>query len=74
MGNIQSFRRAGAPNLDLGHAGIACRRVATIALTVLGHARPMAAVLRWFEIPCFQCSTRSSASSLSVLVSWVLFT
>lgn len=51
--------------------------VATIALTVLGHARPMAAVLRWLEIPQFSVFDeifRGISVLVSVLVSWVLFT
>lgn len=51
--------------------------VATIALTVLGHARPMAAVLRWLEIPQFSVFDeifRGISVLVSVLVSWVLST
>ncbi|MEQ6326212.1 inner membrane protein YhjD [Mycobacterium canetti] len=51
--------------------------VATIALTVLGHARPMAAVLRWLEIPQFSVFDeifRGISVLVSVLVSWLLFT
>lgn len=50
---------------------------ATIALTALAHARPMAAVLRWLEIPQFSVLDpifRGVSVLVSVLVSWLLFT
>ncbi|OSC43035.1 inner membrane protein YhjD [Mycobacterium decipiens] len=50
---------------------------ATIALTALGHARPMRAVLRWLEIPQFSVFDgifRGVSVLVSVLVSWLLFT
>ncbi|WP_264064987.1 YhjD/YihY/BrkB family envelope integrity protein, partial [Mycolicibacterium hippocampi] len=49
----------------------------TIALTALGHARPMAAVLRWLEIPrlsVFDEIFRGVSLLISLLVSWLLFT
>ncbi len=51
--------------------------LATVALTALGHARPMAAVLRWLEIPqfsVFDVIFRGVSVLVSVLVSWMLFT
>ncbi|MGZ4582741.1 MAG: inner membrane protein YhjD [Mycobacterium sp.] len=50
---------------------------ATIALTTLGQAEPMAAVLRWFGIPQFSIFDwifRGISIVVSVLVSWLLFT
>jgi membrane protein len=51
--------------------------VATIALTTLGHAAPMRAVLRWAEIPDFSIFGelfRGLSILVSLLVSWMLFT
>ena len=51
--------------------------LATLALTALGHAAPMAAVLRWLGIPEFSVfdGVFSVVSILvSLLVSWLLFT
>ena len=50
---------------------------ATIALTALGHERPMRAVLRWLEIPefsVFDWIFRAVSVLVSFLVTWVLFT
>ncbi len=50
---------------------------ATIALTALGHERPMRAVLRWLEIPefsVFDWIFRVLSVLISFLVTWVLFT
>jgi membrane protein len=51
--------------------------LATVALTALGHAEPMAAVLRWLGIPefsVFDWVFRGISIAMSVLVSWLLFT
>ncbi len=51
--------------------------LATIALTTLGHAAPMAAVLRWLGIPefsAFDWLFRGISILVSILVSWMLFT
>ena len=51
--------------------------VATIALTALGHAAPMAAILNWLEIPdfpLFDWTFRGISTLISLLVSWLLFT
>jgi membrane protein len=51
--------------------------LATVALTTLGHAEPMAAVLRWLGIPEFSVLDwvfRGVSIAMSVLVSWLLFT
>ncbi|KAA1248662.1 inner membrane protein YhjD [Mycobacterium simiae] len=51
--------------------------MATIALTALGHTRPMAAVLRWLGIPefsVFDVLFRVISVLVSLLVSWLLFT
>ena len=51
--------------------------VATIALSALSHARPMAAVLKWFGIPEFSVFDdifRFVSFAFSMLVSWLLFT
>ncbi len=51
--------------------------VATIALTTLGYAAPMAAALRWLGIPQFSVFDwlfRGISVAVSVLVSWLLFT
>lgn len=50
--------------------------VATIALTTLGHAAPMAAALKWLGIPEFSVLDwlfRGISIAVSVLVSWLLF-
>lgn len=51
--------------------------MATIALTALGHVRPMAAALRWLGIPelsVFDMIFRAVSVLVSLLVSWLLFT
>ncbi len=51
--------------------------MATIALTTLGHAEPMAAVLKWFGVPEFSVLNwvfRGISIAVSILVSWLLFT
>ncbi len=51
--------------------------MATVALTTLGHAAPMAAALRWLGIPelsVFDWLFRGISIAVSVLVSWLLFT
>lgn len=51
--------------------------LATIALTTLGHAGPMAAILRWLGIPEFSVFDeifRGVSILVSLLVSWMLFT
>ncbi len=51
--------------------------VATIGLSALSHAEPMAAVLRWFGIPdfsVFDSIFRLVSIVVSFLVSWLLFT
>ncbi|BBZ49298.1 inner membrane protein YhjD [Mycobacterium heidelbergense] len=51
--------------------------VATVALTALGHAGPMRAILRWFGIPEFSVFNwvfRGVSVVISMLVSWLLFT
>lgn len=49
----------------------------TIALTALGHLRPMATVLSWFGIPelaIFNVVFRLISILISVLVAWLMFT
>ena len=51
--------------------------LATLALSALGHAGPMAAVLRWLGIPnysVFGVIIRIVSILVSLLVSWLLFT
>ena len=51
--------------------------MATIVLTTLGHAAPLAAVLRWLGIPEFSVIDWLFwlvSIVISVLVSWLLFT
>ncbi|BBZ37725.1 inner membrane protein YhjD [Mycobacterium conspicuum] len=51
--------------------------LATLALSALGHARPMAAVLRWLHIPnysVFGVIFQVASIFVSLLVSWLLFT
>jgi len=51
--------------------------IATIALSALGQAAPMAAILRWLKIPDFSVFDelfRGVSVLVSVLVSWLLFT
>ncbi|GAB7144600.1 inner membrane protein YhjD [Mycobacterium riyadhense] len=51
--------------------------VVTLALTALGHAKPMGAVLRWLQIPEFSFFDeifRGVSLLISLLVSWLLFT
>lgn len=51
--------------------------VATIALTTLGHAAPMAAALKWLGIPQLSVLDwlfRGVSLAVSALVSWLLFT
>ncbi|MFZ1178635.1 MAG: inner membrane protein YhjD [Mycobacterium sp.] len=51
--------------------------MATIVLTTLGHAAPLAAVLRWLGIPelsVFDWLFWLVSIAISVLVSWLLFT
>lgn len=51
--------------------------MATIAVTTLGHAAPMAAVLRWLGIPefsVFDWIFWLFSIAISMLVSWMLFT
>jgi membrane protein len=51
--------------------------LATIGLSALSHAEPMAAVLRWFGIPEFSVFDdifRVVSILMSMLVSWLLFT
>ncbi len=51
--------------------------VATMALSALGRAAPMAAALRWLGIPenfVFDAIFRAVSISVSVLVSWLLLT
>ncbi|WP_156689503.1 inner membrane protein YhjD [Mycobacterium sp. Marseille-P9652] len=51
--------------------------VATIALTTLGHAQPMSAVLKWLGVPelsVIDWLLRGVSIVVSVLVSWLLFT
>ncbi len=51
--------------------------MATVSLSALGQARPMAAVLRWLHIPdysVFDEIFRGVSVVVSVLVSWMLFT
>ncbi|OMC46425.1 inner membrane protein YhjD [Mycobacterium sp. IS-2888] len=51
--------------------------MATVALSALGHARPMSAVLRWLGIPdfsVFDLIFRIVSLVVSWLVSWLLFT
>jgi membrane protein len=51
--------------------------LATIGLSALSHAQPMAAALRWFGIPdfsVFDVIFRFVSFAVSMLVSWLLFT
>ncbi len=51
--------------------------ILTIALTALGHLRPMATVLSWFGIPelvIFNVVFRLISILISVLVAWLMFT
>ncbi|SOJ53664.1 Inner membrane protein YhjD [Mycobacterium simulans] len=51
--------------------------MATVALSALGQAAPMAAVLRWLQIPDFSVFDeifRGVSVLVSLLVSWLLFT
>ena len=51
--------------------------VATVGLTTLGHAAPMAAALKWLGIPefsVFDWLFRGISIAVSVLVAWLLFT
>ncbi len=51
--------------------------VATLALTALGHAAPMRAVLKWIGVPDFSVFGeifRGVSILVSLLVSWMLFT
>jgi len=51
--------------------------MATMALSALGHAAPMAAALKWLGIPenfVFDAIFRAVSISVSVLVSWLLLT
>lgn len=51
--------------------------VVTLALTALGHAAPMRALLRWLGIPTFSVFGeifRAVSIAVSLLVSWLLFT
>lgn len=51
--------------------------LATMALSALGHAAPMAAALKWLGIPesfVFDWIFRAISISVSVLVSWLLLT
>lgn len=49
----------------------------TVAITALGHARPMATLLRWLGVPqfaVFDVLFRGVSMFISILVSWLLFT
>jgi membrane protein len=51
--------------------------VGTLALSALGHRKPMAAVLRWLDIPespAVDGIIRGLSVLIAVLVSWLLFT
>ncbi|OBA78843.1 inner membrane protein YhjD [Mycobacterium sp. 1164966.3] len=51
--------------------------LATIGLSALSHAQPMAAVLRWVGIPeysVFDSIFRLASFAMSMLISWLLFT
>ncbi|MEM6108881.1 inner membrane protein YhjD [Mycobacterium sp. 050272] len=51
--------------------------LATVALTALGHAAPMCAILKWLGIPDFSIFGvifRGLSILVSLLVSWMLFT
>jgi membrane protein len=74
--NSRGFLRTKLSDLA-AMAGTFAVIAATIALTALGHERPMAAVLRWIHIPQFSVFDwlfRAASVLISFLVSWLVFT